>query len=280
MINLSNFSSNRRYAVTEDQFGRFTAEDTATGTLQELHFNYTGTANSTTATTWQFAPLDEQRECDGVGFNTFRSRIHDDDQFVANQFKWNRRLDQWHGSTTSTGTNQTLHLTSGACTDATGTYWITSDVARFHSGVLPWSAKHMPYLWNVYCNLQRARTPKLIKRFTKWLLPNPTGEEIQKKIAEKKGMELLKGWLEPGEFDQIVKRGELEIFAEDAVYIVKNDPYEMVIKKNKDGSKRKFCVVPKQMGYCKGDILLSKIMMIKTDPENFEQVANGYDVRE
>lgn len=268
------------FLVTEDKYGRFVATDTTAGTTQTIWYNYLAQGNSTTATTWDFAPLDEQMEVDEQGYANFRNRMHSDDQFVRRQFLWNRRLDQWHGSTTSTGINTSLHLTSGACTDDQGTFWITSDVARFHNGKMPWTAKHMPYLWNVYCRgqyLKRQLLPERVKRFTKWLQLNPTAEEVQEKQAEKKSIKLLKSWLDEHEFNEIMKRGELEIFAEDAVYIVKKNPHSTVKKTEKDGTIKSFCLIPQHLGYATGDILLAKILMLKTDPKNFEKQANGYN---
>jgi len=111
------------------------------------------------------------------------------------------------------------------------------------------------------------------RSINKHLKLNRSGEEIQREYANKKSMKLLERWLEEDEFNKLMERGELEIFAGDVVYIVKKNPGATVIKKTKDGKEKHFCVITKEMGYAAGDVLLTKILLLKTDPKRFEEIA-------
>lgn len=255
--------------------GRFTAVNGTTGDSQRIMFNYTGSTDSTTATTWDFAPVDEQQEVEPDQFNNFRLRLHKDQDFLEGQIKWNRRLDRWHEATRNTGTNRNLHCTSGACTDSGETFWITSDISRFHHGELPWTARHMPYLWNIHSKGEFLidKIDRKVRGFVKWLLPNTPGEVFEKRLKEQKSMELLEKWLEPKEITALMELGELEIHAEDVVYIVEKNPGATIRKRYKDGKEESFCIIPTSMGWASGDILLSKILMCKAIPEEMEKVA-------
>lgn len=274
--------SKRRYYTEEDDYGRFTVTDNQNSTSTRLYFDFRGQANARTATTWDFAPIDEEAEVETHVFNEFRRRIHNDDTFIERQLKWNRRHDLWHQQMQTEGTATTQHslwTATGQATDIDGTsFWMTSDVGRYgFRGAIPDCLKDHPRLLNFYHNYSKQIT-KLVKSW-KWLLPNPTAKEHQKRLAERKSTKLLKSWLEPHEFNELMKRGELEIFTEDAVYVVKKNPHSMVEKKTKKGKKSEFCLITKEMGYASGDVLLTKIIMLKTNPKQFESIANGYHTR-
>ncbi len=275
-----------RFFVNENENGVFTVTDTTTSATQTINYNYVGNS-SNAATTWDFAPLVEQKECDENGYLQFRNRMHgNDEQFIGRQMLWNRRLDVFHeqeirykNGTSVTGTfdwntrtGSSLSTNTFTSSDTNGTFWLTSDVTTYSKGI-PWIAKKYPRLARGYLNAK-----KKFKKLSKILNLNESGENRAHRLKEKNGMKLLKGWLDEKEFTQIMKRGELEIFAEDAVYIVKKNPMATVIKKDKNGNKESFCLIPKNMGYATGDILLAKILMLKTDPKNFEKQSNGMTI--
>ena len=267
-----------RFLVRDrDQFsGGFDVTDTTSGTTTTLQYNYTGTTTAGTATTWDFAPLCEQEEVDQQGFNNFRTQLHQDDNFVEGQIRWNNRLEQYHQHSQGNGwTSSGLHNFTWSSSDTTGSYWITSDVGYWHNREPTFMNRLIYQLEYVIPHQTILKTDKLIRplrKLSKWLNLNPTAEDHQRRLAEESSIELLKGWLKPKEFKALMDLGELEIHAEDVVYIVKKNPHEEIIRK-KDGKEEKFCIIPTKMGWATGDILLSKILMLKTDPAEMERVA-------
>ncbi len=96
---------------------------------------------------------------------------------------------------------------------------------------------------------------------------------------ESKSFELLKEWLSPNEYRDLMDDGLVKITTGDETYTIKKTPNETVLVTN---NKTKYtvgdyCLVHEDGGYATGDVLLTKIMMIKTDPENFKRIAiNNY----
>lgn len=108
--------------------------------------------------------------------------------------------------------------------------------------------------------------------------PKNKEEQLQ---ARAKSMELLQDWLTAKEYRALTDQGELEIpsaMESDVVFLVKRDPQAKVVKVVKGKPKEMLCVLPEEPGYADGDVLLSKIMMLKTDPARFQKLANVYPI--
>ena len=270
--------TNSRYLVQDHQEGwnGFQVTDTTAGTTTDIRFAWVGNNVNRTAT-WDYADTGEFYECEQENFNKYRQRLHQDDNFVEQQLMMNRRHDLWHDQMEAQGTVTTadnMWLASGTAQDIDGTpFFMTSNTSWGMNP--PWWSKH-PCLVRPLFTLRkikqklRWKTRSLNERYLKL---NRTGEEFQEQYAKRKSMKLLERWLEVDEFNKLMKRGELEIFAEDAVYIVKKNPTATVTKKTKDGKESQFCIITEEMGWAVGDVLLSKILLLKTDPKRFEKVA-------
>lgn len=269
-----------RYIVNDDRISGYNVTDITDGTSYQIRYNFTGSANATTATTWQFAPIDEQWEVEPDKAERFRRRLHQDDQFIGNQIIWNSRLNQLHqyreDNSWTTWTSSGLTCTTASGTDTAGTWWLTSDVGYWHNKEPTLKNRIIYQVTEVIPRavFKKPLTPitRPVGNLIRKLKLNPTAEQHQRRLAERKSMKLLKGWLDPHEFKSLMERGELEIFAEDVVYIVKKDPGATVSRK-KNGKQAEFCMIPTKMGWATGDILLSKILMLKANPEEFERVA-------
>lgn len=250
-----------------------TTNTATTASTNTLSFAWFGSDADRTST-WEFADLGQFQECEPERFNQWRDRVENDTQYHDQQLLMNRRHDQWHTQTQTTGTtSNSLHLTSGTATDTNGTFWITSDITRaedFRLGKIwnnPWIWKLKPILYKIH---------RLKQKFNKYLKFNRTAEEIQRQKAEKKSWELVKDWLSPEEFAQLTSKGEMEIQSKEdleTIYIVKKDPLATVQEIKKGNKVKSMCLISKEAGLATGDALLSKIMLLKTDEKQFKKIA-------
>lgn len=100
--------------------------------------------------------------------------------------------------------------------------------------------------------------------------------------ARARSMELLMSWLTAKEYKALIETGELEIRSPEeanTVFIVKKDPQAKVVVKQNNQPKEMLCVMPSGFSFADGDVLLSKIMMLKTDPQHFIKLANRYPIQ-
>lgn len=250
----------------------FDIYDRQTQQRHKIDFAFCGNDTRQCAT-WDFAPLCEMREVDGNGFNAFRTRLHQDDNFVERQLMMNRREDIFHRAGQNKGvTDNGLHMFGGQFRDPiTQTdFFMTSDVR--YGKELPPLLQRIEYRINPIFKPLVRKTHNTTRWINKYLKLNRSPEEILKVYAEKRSKELLKSWLTEKEYESLMNLGEMEIYNDDEIYIVKKNPHETVVVKKGD-QKEEFCIIPKEYGYAGGDVLLTKIMMIKTDPQNFKKVA-------
>jgi len=248
----------------------FTVTDMQTNTTTQIDYGFVGT-DTNASTTWDFAPLCEMREVEGNNFNQFRTQLHQDDQFVERQVMMNRRHAIYQTRSETAGTiSNGLHMYSGTFTDPVDgqKFWLSSDV-RYGRNKPPLSARigyHIP--------TQKIKWPLLRAKhkINKVLKLNRSPEEILREHAERKSKQLLKQWLSEKEYNDLMQLGEMEIYNDDEIYIVRKSPGATVTVK-KNGKQDEFCLITEKLGYAMGDILLTKIMMLKTDPEHFKKVA-------
>jgi len=277
----NNFLGPRRFTV-QDQGGSFKDGfdifDTQTRQRHKIDFAFAGTDNNN-ATTWDFAPLGEMQEVDGRGFNNFRTRLHQDDRFVAQQVMMNRREDIFHQAGKKKGvTSSGLHMFGGQFRDpqTDSNFFMTSDV-RYGRETPPFLVRLEYHVAPIFKPLVNKIYHTKLKINT-YLKLNRSPDQILKEYAEMKSDKLLKSWLSEKEYDSLMNLGEMEIYNDDEIFIIKKNPNETVRVKKNNGRgdcqvKQEYCIIPDKYGYATGDVLLSKIMMIKTDPEKFKQVA-------
>lgn len=248
----------------------FTVTDTQTNRTTQIDFGFVGN-DTTNSTTWDFAPLGEMREVEGNDFNQFRRQLHQDDQFVERQVMMNRRHEIYHTASETAGTTSNgLHMFSGTFTDPVDgqKFWLSSDL-RYGRNKPPFFARLEYYLPRF--KVLRQIKKKLIQ-INHILKLNRSPEDILREDAERNSKKLLKEWLSDKEYNDLMKLGEMEIYNDDEIYIVKRNP-SATVKVKKNGKEEEFCLITEKMGYAMGDVLLTKIMMLKTNPENFKKVA-------
>ena len=91
---------------------------------------------------------------------------------------------------------------------------------------------------------------------------------------EVKSLILLKSWLSPNEYRDLMDDGILKIETGDEIYHICKVPSQTVYCEKKDGTRvGDFCLVHSSGQFAIGDILLTKVMMIKTDPLNFKTIS-------
>jgi hypothetical protein len=100
-----------------------------------------------------------------------------------------------------------------------------------------------------------------------------TNMQIQK--ARVKSFELLKDWLTEDEYHSLTVKHELNIISGNYLFSITDDPGNTihvtdVVQGHSYGS---YCLVTRDARYPDGDTLLTKIMLIKTDPEAFLQIG-------
>jgi len=270
-----------RYRI-QDEGGHFkdgfNIFDKQTNQKHQIDFAFCGKDTNQSAT-WDFAPLGEMREVDGGGFNNFRTKLHQDDRFVEQQLMMNRREHIFHQAGTNKGvTDNGLHMFGGRFNDpiTNSQFRMTSDV-RFGKD-LPPLLQRLEYNINPIFKPLIRKTISTKLWINKYLKLNRSPDDILKEFAENKSRKLLKSWLTEKEYDSLMNLGEMEIYNDDEIYIVKKNPHDVVKVKKNNGRgdcqlQEEFCIIPQEYGYASGDVLLTKVMMIKTNPENFKQVA-------
>lgn len=102
----------------------------------------------------------------------------------------------------------------------------------------------------------------------------------QLRLANEKSMKLLKQWLSTEEYNYLMEKGELELPSKEKeeIYIVKRDAHARVVVKDKNTKKTKHYLCVNPVGFPEGDMLLSKILAIKTDEKQFLQTAIAHQV--
>lgn len=267
--------SQSRYRV-QDEGGNFKdgfdIYDTQTQKRHKIDFAFCGNDVNQCAT-WDFAPLGEMQEVDGNGFNSFRTRLHQDDRFIEQQLMMNRRESIFHKAGINKGvTDNGLHMFGGKFRDpqTQSNFFMTSDV-RYGKDPPPLLQRMEYQIIPIFKPLIR-KTYNTTRWINKYLKLNRSPDDILREYAEKKSKHLLKSWLTEKEYDSLMNLGEMEIYNDDEIYIIKKNPHDTVVVK-KGNQKEEFCIIPKNFGYASGDILLTKIMMIKTNPQNFKKVA-------
>ena len=101
-------------------------------------------------------------------------------------------------------------------------------------------------------------------------------ERLKFQKAQEKSIKLLKDWLSPSEYNYLMEKGELEIpsqINEDEIWIVKREPTARVMRKKKGKLITEHCILP-SINVPDGDILLSKIVLLKTNEEQFTKISN------
>jgi hypothetical protein len=147
-----------------------------------------------------------------------------------------------------------------------------------------------------YRKLDRCQLEQLDQNFSEqklrdmMFLAPPESRRLLNEIADKhreellqaraRSMELLQEWLNADEYKALTEIGELEIpsAAEaDVVFVVKRDPQSKVLKKVKGEPVEHLCVVPEE-DLPDGDVLLSKILLLKCNEPQFIKIANRYPI--
>ena len=266
-------STNQRYVVEDPQnfLCRFKVTDSITNEVVDVNMCFVG-KDMKHSTTWDYAPLFEMSDLQGGDFEQFRLKLHQDENYCKEQFIMNRRINMWEDEARGRGKQVSgLRCYSAWMRDIDGDFYITSDITKpryMIPGKLTCKLfRNMPHpridsilykLWNF--NKQYARF-------------NLSCEEIQLEKANKKSQELLKEWLSEDEYRWLNYQGQLEIEHEDEIYIVKKSPSSRVEVIDKDKKSSKYCMIAKDSKTADGDVLLSKILMIKTNPKLFKQIA-------
>ena len=284
-----------KYQILENvnRFNDFEIVDINTNQKQRIRFKWCGT-NMKQSGTWDYAPLFEMAEIGVDSFNEFRLKLHQDDKYAEQQLIMNRRHDIWwekhktekvkyEVSTTYTPHTLAVRIRRPVqfkarfnnylmkCKDIDGTKYLFSatltdkEVMTYQE----WAVN-----LGVYKILQKY--DELISSFNSFTYKlglNLTSEQVQMLKAHKKSVKLLRKWLSEDEFRWLVHQDELKVEHEDEIYIIKKDPHSFVEVVKSDKTKEEYCLIPKDSGVAVGDALLSKIMMIKTNPKLFKQVA-------
>ena len=267
------FTQRRRFRIADNQWGDgFNVTDTTAGTTTQLSYNYVNTTSSGSfrsweasthggVDTWNFAPLCEQREVDPQGFNTFRQRLHTNDQFVEDQLREQGRLQL-----KQRGPPRNLSLMGRIRRR------VYDRRFRLERGDF---VREEFELLDIYPNiLERLIMSSSWKaEVAQTRKENKVRLEIKRR-AHAKSLKLLKAWLTPNEYRDLMDDGVLKIQSGDETFHIKKSPGDTVKVVDKQGRTRgNFCLITEEMGYALGDVLLTKIMMIKTDPNNFKRIA-------
>ena len=96
--------------------------------------------------------------------------------------------------------------------------------------------------------------------------------------ADAKADKLLQKWLSPDEYSGLKEKGFMEYQSKkhsDTVYIIRKDYSRKIIKKVNGIETEELCVMP-VTPLCNDDNLLSKIMLLKTDEDQFLKTANHF----
>lgn len=102
---------------------------------------------------------------------------------------------------------------------------------------------------------------------------NLSCEDLEYYKSSERAEKLLKEWLSEDEMRWLVHQGELKVEHDDETYIIKKEAYSTVKVVDKEKKIHEYCMVLKESGGNELDLLLSKILMIKTNPKKFKEVA-------
>ncbi len=93
--------------------------------------------------------------------------------------------------------------------------------------------------------------------------------------AHRKSFELLKEWLTEDEYHSLTVKHELNIISGKYLFTISDDPGNTIhITDAETGyNLGNYCLVCRDYRYPDGDTLLTKIMLIKTDPESFISIG-------
>lgn len=269
-----NQPSTQRYIVEDPKnfIDKFKVTDTETNQVVNVQFAFVGKDMKHSAT-WDYAPIYEMMEIEGGEYDKFRIRMHQDQEFIEQQFIMNRRHDIWYQQTKGKGRIVSgLHCASAWLIDTDGQdFFLTSDIT------MPKDYIPSKLIFNLFMRFYPYEKVeqflyKIHKFNMKYSKLNLDSSEIQLIKANKKSEELLKEWLSEDEYRWLKYQGELKIQYEDEIYIVKKSPTDRVDVISKTGKER-YCMIAKDSHVAGGDILLSKIMMIKTNPKLFKKIA-------
>jgi len=285
-----------KYQINENinRFDDFEIIDTVTDLKQRVRFKWCG-KNMEKSGTWDYAPLFEMREIGGSdSLDEFRLKLHQDDKYAEQQLIMNRRHDIWwekhksekikyETSTTYAPHNLSVRIRRPVqyntrfnnylmkCYDIDGTKF-------FFSATLT-DKEVMTYQeWAVNLGVYKVfqKFNEFMDSFNSFsykLKLNLTSDQIQMLKAHKRSEKLLREWLSEDELRWLVYQDELKITYEDEIFIIKKDPHSFVEVIKSDNTKESYCMIPKDSGVAVGDALLSKIMMIKTNPKLFKEIA-------
>jgi len=254
----------------------FHVEDLENKRKQDIHFKWCGTDMRKTGT-WDYAPLWEMHDIGDDSFNEFRLRLHQDESYAQQQLIMNRRHDLWwEKHKTEKIERESAHIKFDnylmRCMDIDGTKFAFSANLndKQYMKYPEWLVNKTVY--EILKKFDECMAFGLIKRLAWKLRLNLSCGDIQMIKAHKKSEDLLKEWLSEDELRWLVYQDELKIQYEDEIFIIKKDPHARV-EVIKDGKSEKLCVIAKDSGVAAGDILLTKIMMIKTNPALFKKIA-------
>ena len=285
------------YDFNRPHYGRYTfqIEDTKTNQKQIIDFKWVG-KNMKKTGTWDYAPLTEMQELGIDSFNEFRLKLHQDDDFAEQQIIMNRRHNIWwekhkteklkyEKSTNYHTHNRSVRIRQAKeihtrfnnylmkCKDIDGTSFLfsanLSDKDRTYQD---WVVDLGVYKVLQYFNERMDYYNSLKFRLNLKLKLNLSCEEIQMIKAHKKSENLIREWLSEDELRWLVYQDELKITYEDEIFIVRKDPNALV-ESIKNGKTEKYCVIAKDSGVATGDVLLTKIMLLKTNPALFKKIA-------
>jgi hypothetical protein len=97
--------------------------------------------------------------------------------------------------------------------------------------------------------------------------------------AKKRSLKLLKDWLSTAEYNYLME-GELHLPSQNGeeIYILKRDAHARIEVRNKKTQKPKHYLCVNPIGFAEGDMLLSKILAIKTNEREFLKVAIPHEM--
>jgi len=100
-------------------------------------------------------------------------------------------------------------------------------------------------------------------------------QQKQFRDANTKSFELLREWITREEYESLMGKGELNIVSGKYLFTVYRNAGDSVRIYNmaEDRNLGNFCLVCREGMYPDGDTLLTKIMLIKTDPEAYLQIG-------
>ncbi len=281
-----------RYDITDPKhpLDEFTITDSKTLDSIKIHFAWVGDNMKKTGT-WDYAPLCEMSELEHNGYENFRLRLHKDDEYAEQQFIMNRRHDIWWDKHKTekikvrkprrgTAGFSTIHTKYNnfalKCKDIDGKKYLFSgslDDKKVYETHPEWLLQSR--IWAIFSQyrLAKQKANSLVSRFLWRMKINLSCEELELFKAYERSEILLKQWLTEDEIRWLVKQGELTIKHEDESYIIKKDAYSTVKVVDRNKKIDEYCMVLKKSGGTDTDLLLSKILMIKTNPKKFKEIA-------